>query len=498
MTSKINSKVEKLTRQQNVQLHLHMTALLSSKPKKVGISNGGKIPWSICPTMLMTYDPETTLYVMGHKTWKSDKAYPWNLIEDTLMHMAILSHSPDEVYHSRTNICHTSHTGLSDLFDYVVKINETSPKAKRFTHIVFLGGLSLFQSLLLDQSDFYFHQVKIQFMKSVYRIPLGDEVNLTHFLSLDKFYSRYEPSLELSDKKWTRIGCSLRKLEFDVMNVIFKRCKPDSQLMDLRRNLCSNLDIRKEKQVERNIIMHFDISDYRWPMTSKVDTDIVIGELLWSLSGSSDGLNLIEKNIFIWSNYGARHILNMKDSTKQLGEHDLGPCHGFLWRHYGIPYQGCLFDYTNKGFDQIQAIEDILDKKSKRNFILYCRNPATDDMCPLPKHIDRIEFAADYEKRTLELKAHFCESVETTKGLPFYVAWTSLLGHMLAHVHGLMCTNLFVCINEAYIYSKDCYNTLEESSLPEYVPRLCLDVEEAHIPSIHGILRKDIQCLYRF
>ena len=62
-------------------------------------------------------------------------------------------------------------------------------------------------------------------------------------------------------------------------------------------------------------------------------------------------------------------------------EGDIGNMYGFQLKHAGAEYQGCDFDYTNKGFNQIDYCLNLLkkDKYSRRiiedNIDAFAANP---------------------------------------------------------------------------------------------------------------------------
>ena len=70
-------------------------------------------------------------------------------------------------------------------------------------------------------------------------------------------------------------------------------------------------------------------------------------ELLWFISGSTNGKNLSDKNIHIWDGNGSRAFLDSR-GLHHREEMDLGPVYGFQWRHYGAEYHTMHDDYNEK------------------------------------------------------------------------------------------------------------------------------------------------------
>ena len=73
----------------------------------------------------------------------------------------------------------------------------------------------------------------------------------------------------------------------------------------------------------------------------------VAEELLWFISGSTNGKELSDKNIHIWNGNGSRAFLDSR-GLQNREEMDLGPVYGFQWRHFGAEYHTMHEDYTEQ------------------------------------------------------------------------------------------------------------------------------------------------------
>jgi len=101
----------------------------------------------------------------------------------------------------------------------------------------------------------------------------------------------------------------------------------------------------------------------------------VIEELLWFISGCTDGQKLAEKGVNIWEGNGSREYLDKVGlSHRRVG--DLGPVYGFQWRHFGADYGTCEDDYNGKGVDQLARVVDtIKNNPTDRRIIMSAWNP---------------------------------------------------------------------------------------------------------------------------
>lgn len=110
--------------------------------------------------------------------------------------------------------------------------------------------------------------------------------------------------------------------------------------------------------------------------TKRVFLRGVFEELLWFVSGCTDGKKLSEKGVGIWDGNGSREYLD-KVGLGHRREGDLGPVYGFQWRHFGAEYGTCDDDYTGKGTDQLERIvKTIKENPTDRRIVLSAWNPA--------------------------------------------------------------------------------------------------------------------------
>lgn len=197
--------------------------------------------------------------------------------------------------------------------------------------------------------------------------------------------------------------------------------------------------------------MRFSLKGGRLPLltTKKMNFFLIVGELLWFISGNTDSKMLSSMGIKIWDMNGS------KDNLKKLGfgdreEGDLGPVYGFQWRHWGAEYKGCKEDYTGKGVDQLMNVINLIkNDPCSRRIVMSAWNPTDlEDMVLPPCHI-LVQFIVSGKDLTCIL---YQRSGDMGLGVPFNIASYALLTHIVAHSTGLNAIELIHNIGDAHVY----------------------------------------------
>jgi thymidylate synthase len=197
--------------------------------------------------------------------------------------------------------------------------------------------------------------------------------------------------------------------------------------------------------------LEFDISEsIPFVTTKKLAWKMVIKELLWFLSGSTDNQILLDQNVNIWKGNASREYMDSVGFTNRE-VNDLGPVYGHQWRHFNAEYIDNKTDYTNKGIDQIQQVLHLLktDPMSRR-IILSAWNPSQISLMNLPPcHI----LAQFYVSTNKELSCMLYQrSADVGLGLPFNIASYAVLTYILAKLSDLKPKKLIVTLGDAHIY----------------------------------------------
>nr|4IQB_A Chain A, Thymidylate synthase [Caenorhabditis elegans]4IQB_B Chain B, Thymidylate synthase [Caenorhabditis elegans]4IQQ_A Chain A, Thymidylate synthase [Caenorhabditis elegans]4IQQ_B Chain B, Thymidylate synthase [Caenorhabditis elegans]4IQQ_C Chain C, Thymidylate synthase [Caenorhabditis elegans]4IQQ_D Chain D, Thymidylate synthase [Caenorhabditis elegans]4IRR_A Chain A, Thymidylate synthase [Caenorhabditis elegans]4IRR_B Chain B, Thymidylate synthase [Caenorhabditis elegans]4PSG_A Chai len=184
--------------------------------------------------------------------------------------------------------------------------------------------------------------------------------------------------------------------------------------------------------------------------TKRVYWKGVLEELLWFISGSTDGKLLMEKNVKIWEKNGDRAFLdNLGFTSREEG--DLGPVYGFQWRHFGAKYVDCHTDYSGQGVDQLaEVIRQIKEQPDSRRIIMSAWNPSDLGQMVLPPCHTMCQFYVDNGELSCQL---YQRSGDMGLGVPFNLASYGLLTHMIAKVCGLKPGTLVHTLGDAHVYS---------------------------------------------
>ncbi len=176
--------------------------------------------------------------------------------------------------------------------------------------------------------------------------------------------------------------------------------------------------------------MRFDMRR-GFPMltTKKMPFQIMLHELLWFVSGSSNIKYLQDHKIHYWDDF----------ADEQL---NLGPVYGVQWRSWPGP--------DGKKIDQLAwAIEQIKHNPHSKSILVSAWNAAQLEEMRLPPCHTMFQF--DVTKNKLRMLL-YQRSSDVFLGLPFNIAQYSMLLHMVAQVTGTEARELIVSIGNAHLY----------------------------------------------
>lgn len=164
--------------------------------------------------------------------------------------------------------------------------------------------------------------------------------------------------------------------------------------------------------------------------TKKMPFKILLHELFWFISGSSQVDYLHEHNIHYW------------DGFLHEGESDLGRVYGVQWRHWQRP------DGTE--FDQLQwAIDELRTHPDSKAILVSAWNAGELSEMRLPPCHTMFQFDATKGKLRLQL---YQRSWDVFLGAPFNIAQYALLLHMVAYLTGLEARELIITAGSAHLY----------------------------------------------
>lgn len=190
--------------------------------------------------------------------------------------------------------------------------------------------------------------------------------------------------------------------------------------------------------------------------TKKMPFKILLHELLWFISGSSDVGYLHDHKIFYW------------DEFLHEGSNDLGRVYGVQWRHWLRP-DGSEVDQLQWAIDQLKTNPDskgiivsawnageLGDKRWNPNDYGDMRLPPCHTM-----------FQFDLTKGKLRLLL-YQRSWDVFLGAPFNIAQYALLLHMVAYLIDAQPRELIVSAGNAHLYTNHIDAVKEQLSRKPY------------------------------
>lgn len=206
--------------------------------------------------------------------------------------------------------------------------------------------------------------------------------------------------------------------------------------------------------------------------TKKMSFKIVVAELLWMLSGSTNARPLQEQGVHIWDAW-----------ADENGE--LGPIYGQQWRNW----RGAEPDRwdDNDPVDQIaNLIEGLKNNPDSRRHLVTAWNPTQVPYMALPPCHFAFQCHVGDLAGNPRLSLHVnMRSADTFLGVPYNIAFYALLTHILASICGYRPGDLVVTFGDLHIYSNHTQQ-VEEQLLrnPRPLPKLKI---EWPVTSIDGL-----------
>lgn len=214
--------------------------------------------------------------------------------------------------------------------------------------------------------------------------------------------------------------------------------------------------------------------------TKKMFIRGIVEEILWFLRGSTDAKELQQKGVKIWDGNSSREYLDSV-GLSHYTEGELGPVYGWQWRKFGKNYKND--DDNNIGFDQLKyIIKELMKPEISRRAVLSGWNPTQlSEMALPPCHI----LYTFYKNKNGISCMMTMRSSDLFLGLPFNIASTSILTHIIAKVLHVNPVDISVAITDAHIYDEhiDAVNEQIQNSILNQKPTLTISKEAPPIDS---------------
>jgi thymidylate synthase len=214
----------------------------------------------------------------------------------------------------------------------------------------------------------------------------------------------------------------------------------------------------------KNIGQHFPLLT-----TKKMFFRGIAEELLWFLRGSTNAKDLQAKGVHIWDGNSSREYLDSIGKQDYV-EGELGPVYGWQWRKFGKDYDNA--SSSQSYVDQIKyVIEELQKDNNSRRAVLSAWNPIDLEKMALPPcHILYV-----FYKNHNGLSCHMTmRSSDLFLGLPFNIASTALLTHIIARVLHMKVCEISLSLCDAHIYE-------------EHVEKVNIQLQKElyNLPSLH-------------
>lgn len=204
--------------------------------------------------------------------------------------------------------------------------------------------------------------------------------------------------------------------------------------------------------------------------TKKMFWKGIVEELLFFIRGDTDSTKLSNKGVKIWEPNTTREFLDsMNFLNYSVGE--MGPMYGYQWRHFNKPYPESELE-TFQGIDQLKkVIEDIKLDPTSRRIIMTDFNPQQVNQSVLyPCHSIVIQFYVEFGRLHCSM---YQRSGDLFLGIPFNIASTSLLLHIVSQLTGLKPGKVHLLIGDYHIYDTHIEPVFEQlKRTPKNLPKL--------------------------
>jgi len=232
-------------------------------------------------------------------------------------------------------------------------------------------------------------------------------------------------------------------------------------------------EIRQTRNAETlscfGIRMEFDLT-LGFPLltTKKMFWKGIKEELMWFLKANTNSKDLSDKGVHIWDGNSNREFLD-SIGLETYKEWDCGPIYGFQWRHFNAKYKGCLVNYKHQGVDQLLQVIHLLktDPTSRRIFMSAWNPEQMKQMALPPCHISYQFYVSEGNKLQCQM---YQRSGDMFLGIPFNIASTALLVHILAKMTDLQPGKVILVVGDAHIYKNHVEQVKLQLQRTPYIP----------------------------
>jgi len=404
--------------------------------KSYGYAKNGQIPWHNIDDRKRfrstTTEPNRPILLMGRKTFES---MPSTVFEDK-RHACVLSSTPHETNGNVT---------------FCTSIDRALFHCKSYDKTFLIGGGDLVLTLL-------------ERVERIDLTVLDDEYECDQILQL----RHIDMNDHAESNWWNKFHSSVELIGGGKLYTLYKMDKvsDESKYLELMRICLTNGIFKPDDRtgVGRHSIfghqLRFDLTcGFPLLTTKKVFWKGVVQELIWFLNGETDVKKLQEVGVHIWDGNSTREYMDSIGITDRE-EGDIGPCYGWQWRHFGAEYETSQTDYTGQGVDQLYAILKLIkhDKSTSRAVMSAWNPPDLASMNLPPCHV-LYQFSVHGERLCCHM---YQRSADVFLGLPFNIASSALLCHIMASMLEMEVGTLHVSLGDAHVYNSHVEQCFEQ------------------------------------
>lgn len=396
--------------------------------KSFGIGKGNKLPWNI-PEDLKRFNNITkeNTVVMGRNTWLSLKQNP-------LTNRFNIVVTSNDIEVDDTNLVFVNKDALDSLSTVI-----------NYGDVYIIGGTQLYRHFMGK-------------VDTIMATVIEQQFDCDTFFPIEDFHKYY--LMSSSPVQYSLVGnVNYRYITYKMRSD--NQPHPEFQYLDLMRRILTVGEARPDRTGVGTLAifgsqMRFDLENSVPFITTKnLSWKMVIHELLWFLSGSSNSKDLEKNGVNIWKGNTSREFLDAR-GLKGYEEGDVGPLYSHSFRSFGADYKGCNADYTNKGIDQfVNILHSLKTDPYSRRHVMTMLNPMVVDECVLmPCHGIAIQYYVSGDDTDPYLSCHvYCRSSDTFLGLPFNIASYSILTHLVAKLCNMKPKELIISTGDTHIYA---------------------------------------------
>lgn len=369
------------------------------------------------------------------------------------------------------------YSSKSSLYVYTKQQMELNQNVQTFSEIDYL----------LENNTI--HQTYVIGNNLVFSLLANNCIDLVEVINIDDV-----EQLSLSDICFTLMEYNFKKVSNSIMtdmtnNKRFHYTKwekpdhPEMEYLNLLQNVVENGSLVKSRSEDTLSLfgqsIEFDLKK-GFPLltTKKMFFHGIVKELLWFLKGHTNANELKEQKVNIWNGNSSREYLD-SIGLSHYSEGCCGPIYGYQWRHFNAPYDSekMMPVEGHTGFDQLMNCIDLIQNDpTSRRIIMSGWNPCQlKEMCLPPCHV-MYQFSVRDGKLSCQM---YQRSADLFLGLPFNIASTALLVHLIAKLCRLIPDKIRICIGDAHIYTSHMENVITQiKRKPIQFPNIEIDEPE--------------------